>query len=37
MKIIIDTNVALDVLLNRTEFLQASHTILKLSALYASH
>jgi len=32
MKIIIDTNVALDVLLNRTEFLQASHNILKLSA-----
>jgi len=33
MKIIIDTNVALDVLLNRTEFLQSSHDILKLSAL----
>jgi len=32
MKIIIDTNVALDVLLNRTEFLQSSHNILKLSA-----
>jgi len=32
MKIIIDTNVALDVLLNRTEFLQSSHDILKLSA-----
>ena len=32
MKVIIDTNVVLDVLLNRTEFLQTSHTILKLSA-----
>jgi len=32
MKIIIDTNVALDVLLNRTEFFQSSHDILKLSA-----
>jgi len=32
MKIIIDTNVALDVLLNRTEFLQSSYDILKLSA-----
>jgi len=32
MKIVIDTNIALDVLLNRTEFLQASHNILKLSA-----
>ena len=32
MKIIIDTNVALDVLLNRTEFVQSSHDILKLSA-----
>ena len=32
MKIIIDTNVVLDVLLNRTEFLQSSHGILKLSA-----
>ena len=32
MKIIIDTNVALDVLLNRTKFLQASLDILKLSA-----
>jgi len=32
MKIIIDTNVALDVLLNRTEFFQPSHDILKLSA-----
>ena len=32
MKIVIDTNVALDVLLNRTEFLPASHNILKLSA-----
>jgi len=33
MKIIIDTNVALDVLLNRIEFLHASYTVLKLSAL----
>jgi len=32
MKIVIDTNIVLDVLLNRTEFLQASHNILKLSA-----
>ena len=32
MKIIIDTNIALDVLLNRKEFLQSSHHILKLSA-----
>jgi len=32
MKIVIDTNVALDVLLNRTEFLQASHNVFKLSA-----
>jgi len=32
MKIIIDTNVVLDVLLNRTEFLQPSYDILKLSA-----
>jgi len=32
MKIIIDTNIALDVLLNRTEFVQASYDILKLSA-----
>ena len=33
MKIIIDTNIALDVLLNRIEFFQASHDILKLFAL----
>jgi predicted nucleic acid-binding protein len=33
MKIIIDTNIALDVLLNRTEFLQPSNHVLKLSAL----
>jgi len=32
MKIVIDTNIALDVLLNRTEFLQSSLDILKLSA-----
>jgi len=32
MKIVIDTNIALDVLLNRTEFIQSSHDILKLSA-----
>ena len=32
MKIVIDTNVALDVLLERTGFLQASHSVLKLSA-----
>ncbi len=33
MKILIDTNVALDVLLNRTEFFQASYDVLKLTAL----
>ena len=32
MKIIIDTNVVLDVLLNRTEFLQYSREVLKLSS-----
>ena len=32
MKVVIDTNIALDVLLNRTEFLQDSYNILKLSA-----
>jgi len=33
MKVIIDTNIALYVLLNRVEFFQTSHDILKLSAL----
>jgi predicted nucleic acid-binding protein len=32
MKIVIDTNVVLDVLLCRTQHLQASHDVLKLSA-----
>ena len=33
MKIIIDTNIALDVLFNRVEFFQESYEILKLTAL----